>query len=78
MYTKLLQYPYFINLFFSFSFSVFFIISPLPSEKSKTPEYIFPRVEARKRLRIFFFFVLLEKERISYFSLKSIQYKINN
>lgn len=61
--TKLFQF--FINFFFSFSFSVFFVISPFPSDKSKTLEYIFPQVEAKKDIsnRIFFYLFLSVRKR---------------
>ena len=51
---------YFYTFYFtlSFSFFVFFVIFPFPSDESKTPEYIFSQVEARKTLWIFFYLLL--------------------
>ena len=59
----------FFLFFFSFSFSVFFVMFPFPSDESKTPKYIFPRVEERKILRIFFdlFLSVRKKENFLFF-----------
>lgn len=82
MYTKLLQYQNFINLLLHFLLVSSLVIFPFPSDESKTPESIFPGVEARKTLRIFFYLFLsviylLEKEIISHFFLKfNTQYNI--
>ena len=68
MYIKLLQYQnfiYFFILLFSFSFSVFFVMCyvPFASDESKTPKYIFPQVEERTILRIFFYLFLSVRKR---------------
>lgn len=73
MYTKGLRYSNLINLFtffFSFSFRAVFIMFLFSSNESKTPKYIFPRVEEGYFEYFSISFYLFEKERIFDFFMK--------